>query len=386
MVGKKAVHFGGGNIGRGFVAEFLHKAGYEVVFVDVMDSIIESLQKTKTYTVTEISDAGETSTEVTNYRALNSKHEEQAVIDEIATADTITCAVGPNILKFIAPVIAKGLDARTASNPAAVIACENAIFATNTLRDFILQKVSEDTKTNIDSKARFANSAVDRIVPNQDAGAGLNVKIESFWEWCVELPPFKGIEEPKVEAIHYVDNLEPYIERKLFTVNTGHATTAYFGALAGKEFIYECLQDKDVHHKVHGVLNETADLIVFKHKIPASEQKEYVDKIIKRFSNPGLVDHVTRVGRQPLRKLSRNERLISPASQLAELGRPYTHLLDVIEAALRFQNVEGDDESVELAKILKENDADAATQKITGLESSHPLYKEVVERVKKVQG
>jgi mannitol-1-phosphate 5-dehydrogenase len=61
-------------------------------------------------------------------------------------------------------------------------------------------------------------------------------------------------------------------------------------------------------------------------------------------------------------------------------------LLDAIEAALKFQNIEGDDESVELAKILKENDADEATKKITGLETSHPLYKHVVGRVKKVQG
>lgn len=286
---------------RGFVAEFLHKAGYEIIFVDVVDSVIESLQKTKSYQVTEISDSGETTTEVTNYRALNSKHEEPAVIKEIASADIITCAVGPNILKFLAPVIAKGLDARTASTPAAVIACENAIFATNKLRDFILEKVSDDTKANIDSKARFANSAVDRIVPNQEPGAGLNVKIESFWEWCVELPPFKGMEAPKVDAIHYVDDLEPYIERKLFTVNTGHATTAYFGVLAGKEYIAESLKDQTVQDKVHAVLNETADLIVTKHKIPAAEQKEYVNKIIKRFSNPGLIDHVSRVGRQPLR-------------------------------------------------------------------------------------
>jgi mannitol-1-phosphate/altronate dehydrogenase len=46
MAGKKGVHFGGGNIGRGFVAEFLHNSGFEVVFVDVMDNLIETLQKT----------------------------------------------------------------------------------------------------------------------------------------------------------------------------------------------------------------------------------------------------------------------------------------------------------------------------------------------------
>jgi mannitol-1-phosphate 5-dehydrogenase len=266
-----------------------------------MDSVIEALQKTPSYTVTEISDEGTHTTTVDNYRAINSKHELSKVVDEIATADTVTCAVGPNILKFIAPPIAQGIEARKLDHPVAVIACENAIFATNKLRDFIFEKLSDETKKNIDAKARFANSAVDRIVPNQDADAGLNVKIESFWEWCVELPPFKGIEEPKVEAIHYVEDLEPYIERKLFTVNTGHATTAYFGTLAGKKYIFESLKDQKIHDKVRDVLRETADLIVRKHKIPEKEQQEYVNNIISRFSNPGLIDTVVRVGRQPLR-------------------------------------------------------------------------------------
>jgi len=383
---KKAIHFGGGNIGRGFVGEFLHQAGYEVVFVDVVDPLIESLQTQKTYDVTEVSDKGSHTTTVSNYRAINSKHEEPKVVDEIATADVVTCAVGPNVLRFIAPVIAKGLNARKADKPAAVIACENMIMATNKLRDLIADGLSPETKAKIDDVARFANSAVDRIVPQQEADAGLNVKIESFWEWCVELPPFKGVEEPKVKAIHYVADLEPYIERKLFTVNTGHATTAYFANLAGKAYIHEAMQDTAILEKVRAVLKETASLIVTKHKIPQAEQEEYVNKIIARFSNPDLKDAVTRVGRQPLRKLSRNERLISPAAQLAESGGKYDNLLDCIEAALKFQNIKDDPESEELAKILKENDADAATQKITGLETSHPLCAAVVERVKKVQG
>ncbi len=68
------------------------------------------------------------------------------------------------------------------------------------------------------------------------------------------------------------------------------------------------------------------------------------------------------------------------------MGGKYDNLLDCIEAALKFQNVKDDAESEELAKILKESDAEAATQKITGLVSGHPLYASVLERVKKVQG
>lgn len=386
MTGKKGVHFGGGNIGRGFVAEFLHNSGYEVVFVDVMDSIIEALQKAPSYEVTEIGEDGEKKFTIDNYRAINSKHEMEKVVHEIATADIVTCAVGPNILKFIAEPITKGIEARESKQPLAVIACENAIGATDTLRGFIEGKLSDETKKNIDSKAQFANSAIDRIVPIQPEGAGLNVLIEEFFEWCVEEKPFKG-SPPPIKGVHYVDDLQPYIERKLFTVNTGHATAAYYGHNRGKKFVHDVLADKELHDIVQNTLQETAHLITTKHShVSKQEQEDYVQAIVKRIANPALKDNVERVGRAPLRKLSRKERFINPAAHLAEMGEKYDYLLGGIEMALRFQNVEGDEESAELAKKLKSGDATAVTKDLTGLEESHPLFKDVAEVVKKVQG
>ncbi|KAK5163282.1 uncharacterized protein LTR77_010868 [Saxophila tyrrhenica] len=385
-MGKKSIHFGGGNIGRGFVAEFLHESGYEVVFVDVIDSLIETLQKTPSYEVTEIGPEGEKKFTIDNFRAINSKHEMDKVIHEIATADTVTCAVGPNILKFIAEPIAKGIEARKESNPIAVIACENAIGATDTLRGFIEQKLSDETKANIKDKARFANSAIDRIVPLQDEGMGMNVKIEKFYEWCVESAPFKPSEPPAIKGVHYVEDLQPYIERKLYTVNTGHATAAYYGYNKGKTYIHEVLEDKELHDIVQNTLKETAHLICTKFThISKSEQEEYVQAIVKRISNPVLKDVVERVGRAPLRKLSRKERFIGPAAMLAENGEKVDCLMGGVEMALRFQNVEGDEESAELAKKMKEMSATEATKSLTGLEENHPLFKRVEEAVAKVQ-
>src|SRR5699024_2844720 len=112
----------------------------------------------------------------------------------------------------------------------------------------------------------------------------------------------------------------------------------------------------------------------------------YVKQIITRISNPYLEDNVERIGRAPLRKLSRKERFIGPAAQLAEREEKVDGLLGAVEQALKFQNVEGDDESAELAKILKEQSAPQATTTLTGLEESHPLYSRVVKIVEKVQG
>ncbi|EHK96549.1 6-phosphogluconate dehydrogenase C-terminal [Glarea lozoyensis ATCC 20868] len=387
-MGKKAVHFGAGNIGRGFVAEFLHNSGYEVVFCDVMDSIIEQLQQNKSYKVIQVGAEGNSETTITNYRAINSKIHEADVIEEITTADVVTCSVGPSILKFIAPVIAKGVDARpNEATPVAVIACENAIGATDTLAEHIKHAKNTDPSRLEDhhERARFANSAIDRIVPAQDPSAGLDVKLEKFYEWVVDATPFKDHDCPAIEGIKWVDDLFPYIERKLFTVNTGHAAAAYHGYYHQKTTVYDALQDPAIVDEVRKALKETSKLIVGKHGINEQEQKDYVEKIITRIGNPHLEDAVERVGRAPLRKLSRKERFIAPAAELAEQGDEFGALLDAAEMAFRFQNVEGDDESAELAKIMKANAPEKVVEQVCGLTSKDKLFSHVVEVVKKVQ-
>jgi mannitol-1-phosphate 5-dehydrogenase len=388
-MGKKAVHFGAGNIGRGFVAEFLHNSGYEVVFADVMEKLIDQLQTTKSYKVIQVGAEGNSESTITNYRAFNSRTNEADVINEIVTADIVTCSVGPNILKFIAPVIAKGVDARPNDvTPLAIIACENAIGATDTLAGHIKDEKNTPPHRLDDhhKRARYANSAIDRIVPAQEAGAGLNVKLEKFYEWVVDRTPFHDHDVPAIEGIKWVDDLIPYIERKLFTVNTGHAAAAYHGYYHKKTTVYDALQDKAILDEVRRTLAETSTLIVRKHGINEKEQKDYVEKIIRRIGNPHLEDAVERVGRAPLRKLSRKERFIGPATELAEQGYDCSALLDAAEMAFRFQNVPDDEESVVLAKIMKESKPDEVVENVCGVESSHPLFPKLVTIVEKVQG
>ena len=246
--------------------------------------------------------------------------------------------------------------------------------------------MSEENSKTISKRARFANSAIDRIVPGQDPNAGLNVTIESFFEWVVEETPFgPDYKHPEIQGVKWVGDLTPFIERKLFTVNTSHATAAYFGHNAKIATIHESLEDATINKQVRAALSETSELIVKKHGIDAAEQKAYVEKIIARISNPYLKDIVERVGRAPLRKLSRKERFVGPAFELAEMGVSVDALLSSIEMAFRFQNVEGDDESVELAKIVAENEPKAIVEKVCGLKESDKLFPQVLKVVQKVK-
>ncbi|PXA68633.1 mannitol-1-phosphate 5-dehydrogenase [Cryobacterium arcticum] len=376
----KAIHFGAGNIGRGFVGLLLHEAGYEVVFADVNAPLIEELQQAPSYTVHE---AGETPTDkvVDNFRALNSATHEADLIEEIATADAVTTAVGPTVLRFVAPVIAAGLARRDPGlPPLAVMACENAINATDVLAEQVWANVPEGDRAALTSRVAFANTAVDRIVPGQAADAGIDVTVEAFYEWVIESPAFGGT-PPVIPGATFVEDLAPYIERKLFTVNTGHATVAYLGTQAGVSKLSEALLVPSVADGARRVLEETSALLVAKHGLDEATQRAYREKILGRFANPSLPDTVERVGRQPLRKLSRHERFIGPAAEIAERGTRPVALLEAIGAALRF-DVADDEQSVELQRMLGADSAETIVAEVCGLDATHPLYADVLEVVR----
>ncbi|MGJ9425754.1 mannitol-1-phosphate 5-dehydrogenase [Nesterenkonia halotolerans] len=374
----KAVHFGAGNIGRGFVGTLLHEGGYDLVFSDVAAPLVDALSAAESYTVHEVGEGGQDRV-VSNFSAVNSAEDPAAVAEEISSADVVTTAVGPTILKFIAPHIVAGLRLRPdQSAPLQVMACENALGATDTLRGH-MQELAGDQWPVLAARAVFANTAVDRIVPGQPEGAGVDVTVEPFYEWAIESGPFAG-ERPNIPGAHFVEDLGPFIERKLFTVNTGHATAAYLGAAAGRQKIADALADDEVFAGVSATLEETSALLVAKHGFEVEDMAAYRRTILERFRNPELPDTVQRVGRQPLRKLSRHERLIGPAVEAAERGLSVDGLLSTVEAALAFSSDE-DEQTQQMQKMLRELDAAAFTTEVTGLQPGDPLFDRVQQIV-----
>ena len=375
---KTAVHFGAGNIGRGFVGLVLHEAGYELVFSDVNAELVDRLNAAGSYRVIEV---GREAREhlVDGFRAVNSATHEQDAVAAVAAADIVTCAVGAGVLRFIAPVIRQGLEARAADAPPLVVmACENAINATDALRDFVL----DGADLALAERAVFANTAGDRIIPAVDA-EGVDVVVEDFFEWTIERGPF-GDETPDIPGAHFVDDLAPFIQRKLFTVNTGHATAAYWGCVEGEESIASALANPKVRGEVERVLGETSELLVALFGFDPDEHRAYVERAVQRFENPELPDTPERIGRQPLRKLGRHERFVQPAHDLAERGLEHGGLLAAMGAALRF-DVADDPQAVELQELLGSLPAAEVVERVTGLAPGEPLHDEVVALVAAAQ-
>lgn len=374
---KKAVQFGAGNIGRGFIGALLSQAGYHVTFADVAQVVIDKINQDKSYTV-HVMDVTCEDQLITDISGVNSTTPE--AIDVIAEADVVTTAVGLVILPRIAPTIAAVIEKRMACGVTEymnIIACENAIRATSQLKAAVYERLSEEGKAFADEYVGFADCAVDRIVPPVKSENFIDVVVESYYEWDVEKAGFKG-EIPQIPGMTLVDDLMAYIERKLFTLNTAHCITAYLGKLRGLTTIDQAIADSEIYAIVSAAMKESGAGLVQKYGFDADKHAAYIEKIIGRFKNPYLQDDVTRVGREPLRKLSPTDRLISPLTTAAGYGLPVDHLIIGIGAALRYDNPE-DAQSVELQAKISEMGVRAAAAQITGLKNDALLDAIVAE-------
>jgi mannitol-1-phosphate 5-dehydrogenase len=205
----------------------------------------------------------------------------------------------------------------------------------------------------------------------------VDVLVESFYEWVVDASQIKG-DRPDIQGVTYVEDPLPYIERKLLTVNTGHSAIAYLGYAHGKATIHTALEDDDVRDVASKVLEESGLLLAREYGFDPEELREYRQKVIARFGNPRISDEVTRVARAPIRKLGHDERFISPALRLFEMGHTPTHLAAVIRAVLAFDYPQ-DEEAVELQESIRAEGERRTLALYAGIEEDHPLVDLVVE-------
>jgi len=317
MAPKKAVQFGAGNIGRGFTAQLFTESGYEVVFVDVVDEIVRLINERRSYPI-EIACENPQVVTITNIRAVHG-NDPDAVAAEIKDAALVCTAVGVNALKHVAPIIARGIKLRAdaaIAYPLNVVICENLLHASDILRGYILESLPLAYADYVHRNVGFVESVVSRMVPvmteerrRQDP---LLVVVEAYKRLPVDRKGFVG-EIPQIVGFEPYDNFDAYVERKLFAHNLGHAVAAYLGWLKGYEYIWQGVGDPSVRGIVEGALAETGKALTLRYGFSPEEHQEHIDDLLDRFANAALGDTVARVGRDPVRKLGPDDRLIGSA-------------------------------------------------------------------------
>ena len=181
----KAVMYGAGNIGRGFIGMLFSASGYEVTFIDVAEKLIDAVNREKTYPVRIVSNEGFEDIDVERICSVNGNNTEAAA-QAIAEADIMATAVGVNILKYIVPNLAAGIRRRiqAGGSPLNIIICENLIDADKLLAKLIRAELSEPEQDWFDKNIGLVEASIGRMVPVQTeemkAGNPLRICAEKY--------------------------------------------------------------------------------------------------------------------------------------------------------------------------------------------------------------
>jgi mannitol-1-phosphate 5-dehydrogenase len=341
---KKLVQFGAGKIGRSFIGQLFSRSGYEVVFVDISQNLIDALNRKRQYRVIIKSDAGEEILLVKNVRGICLNDTEE-VIRELADTTIAALSVGQQGLPDAIPVIARALIRRRdhyGNRPLDFIIAENMRNADQFLRNGLSRGLPQDYP--LDSQVGLVETSIGKMVPimseNDVEEDPLQVFAEPYNTLIVAKNGFKN-PVPGVLNLEAKENIKAWVDRKLFIHNLGHAAAAYLGFRKHPQavYIHEVLDDPEILTATRQTMLQSADILMalYPGEFTTEGLRMHIEDLLFRFRNKALGDTLFRVGSDLYRKLSPEDRLVAPINTAILLNKPYDLILKVLTAAISFR-------------------------------------------------
>ncbi len=341
---KKLILFGAGKIGRSFIGQLFSCSGYEVVFVDINQKIINELNRRGNYSVVIKGNNTISKISVENVRGIHLSNREQ-IIKEVTTASILAISIGMANIEKLAPLLSQSLNTRFKKSPNLpidIIICENMRHGAK----YLYEKLSENLPSDfpLSSYVGMVETSIGKMVPimtkKEETEDILQVFAEPYNNLIVDRRGFKN-SVPKVDGLDPKEKIEAWVDRKLFIHNLGHATAAYVGYIYNPDFkyIYEVLAEPQIKTLVKTTMHEAADILLkmYPDTFTATSLTDHINDLIYRFENRHLKDTIYRVGQDLLRKLGSEDRFVGAIKMGHSLNMPTKNILLALVAGMFFR-------------------------------------------------
>lgn len=333
------VQWGGGNIGRSFIARVFSRSGFRVLFIDVNQRLVDALNQAGAYTIEEVWGSNVERVEIKDVGAILLS-DQQAINRAIADASFLGVSVGRAAWAKIAQPLAEAISYRHAhypENPLDIILAENIHGGRKFAKALLLPHLSPTV--SIDAYIGLAETSIGKMVPIQDSSNLLVLRSEPHNDLFVDAKAFHHPLPPNKD-IHPVDSIASYVERKLFIHNMGHSAIAYLGysLLPERVAIADLLEEERVYRQVKEAMMQSALVLLALYPgiFTASSLEDHIQDLLGRFSNRALADTAHRVGRDLRRKLRFDDRLFGVITKAELLGMRWDAIGRAFLKALSF--------------------------------------------------
>lgn len=211
-------------------------------------------------------------------------------------------------------VLALAARKEAAAGPIAVVSCDNLSDNGEVARRALTGLAQGWDSALVDwigTNVSFVSTSVDRITPRTmdedvlevQASCGYRdmvpVVAEPFRDWIISGAFPQGRPRWEDAGAVFVDDIEPYENRKLWLLNGAHSLLAYSGRLRGHTTVAQALEDSLCRDAVESFWDEAAAHLEGKDlHIP-----EYREALLQRFSNGRIAHHLSQIAADGSTKL-----------------------------------------------------------------------------------
>ena len=383
---KKSILFGAGKIARGFLGQLLYLSDFEITFVDVYEPIVSVLNEKKTYHVHVLGDESLDS-DVTHIKAYLFD-EKESIYHTFYESDIAFVSVGGNHLTDVAKSLADifnrfGIQKKIKN----IIVCENWRDAANTFKTAMLKFLNEENKNLFEEFIGVSEAVLMRTATQPDEELAKlypqDVWVQNFWYLPIDGSRIKEA-IPKIQCVELLDGFSNFLTQKMYTNNTSNAVIAYSGYLLGYEILAEAANSLEISALLDDAYKEINQILVAELGVDEKQQMEFSQKARAKYCDWTIVDKVIRHGKDPIRKLGPQDRLIAPCRMALKHGIYPKTLIDTIAKALYFDEP-SDVEAVKLKMLRQQKGIEYVLQTVCGLDKTERLYHEILKSVEQIK-
>ena len=343
---KSVLIYGAGAIGRGFLAPLLQKYNFEISFVDIDEKLITELKSRKHY---KVAITGSEDYEFVDVAVTNSFFPDED--KNIEQYDLVFSCVGPANCYDLSE------DFKHAKT---LISCENDM---STVKG--LQELSGNQNIYFGiPDVITSNTAPPELLKHEPLMTVTEKGVLILGRGNYQLTD--EILQVDYEVLHM------HWMCKLFIHNAPHAIVAYLGWMKGYIYVHEAMADLEINEIVAGAISEITDGVIASCFAEKEYANYYKEKELKRFSNKLLYDTITRVAREPLRKIAKNNRLVLALRIALFNGVQPENTAKGLKAALYYNNA-ADEEAVYFQKLRETAQDSELLEKFSGIDHLDPL-------------
>ncbi len=212
--------------------------------------------------------------------------------------------------------LVRGLAARkkASAGPLAIVCCDNVASNAHMTRRTVLRLAQAFDPTLpawVSANVSFVGTSVDRITPrvtDQDVAFVAEecgyydaspVVAEPFASWILSGAFPGGRPAWDKAGAQFVQDIEPFENRKLWLLNGAHSTLAYSGRLRGHETVAGALADPVCRGAMEAFWDEAARHLTY----PELDVPGYRAALLERFANPRISHYLAQIATDGSTKL-----------------------------------------------------------------------------------